>query len=200
MGFCAYIRKQIDRDDLHGDFARDFSDTKAKHVLRAHLETVETDTLYGIYMHVPSRERDEVISQIIADLWNEWIKSECIGLRFSPPEKGYVYIFQKPGENLFKIGKSKHDPVIRMHNLQIKHKLKLQIFNWMYLDNYSFVETDIKRAFKNYQVSGEWYSFKKYFIRKDKTDFCRELDNLLEAYPLVDSSCKMFKRVHEYDE
>lgn len=200
MGFASYIKKQNERDDHCGDFTRDFLRTLNNHEIyfnSGYVSELENETLYGFYKHLPWNisPEDEVFSALL-ELWNEWLEYEHIGLKFGKPERGYVYFLKLKGENLFKIGKTKRDPMVRKTQIEVKEKINLYIYNWIYLNNYSLIESELKQAFKKYQVQKEWYKLEHYGVTKDQNEFSLEIEQALEVYAKTDENFKLYKNIY----
>lgn len=199
MGFESYIKKQKGRNDICGDFSLDYLETLNNpdiYFNTGYVSKIESETLYGFYKHLPwniSLE-DEAFSALLK-LWKEWLEYEHIGLKFNTGERGYVYFLKLRGENLFKIGKTKKEPIIRKTQIEIKEKIQLYIYNWIYLENYSLVEAELKRAFKKYQIQKEWYKLEHYGVAKDKNEYCLEIDESLEVYAKTDNNFKIYKNI-----
>ena len=200
MGFAAYIRKQSERDDPCGDFARDFLRTEKNpdvYIDTGYVSKLESETLYGFYKHLPWRiGTNDIVFQALVDLWKEWLQYQHIGLKYKKPEKGYVYFLKLKGENAFKIGKTKKDPIIRKSQVEIKEKVDLYLFNWLYLDNYSIIESELKNAFKKFQIQKEWYQFKHYGTTKRGKEICIEIEEAIDVYSNTDNTCKFYKKIN----
>ena len=139
MGFISYIKKQKDRDDPCGDLSRDFLRTLENpdiYFKTGIVNEIESETLYGFAKHLPwtVSKNDEVFAAVV-DIWKEWLIYEHFGLKFGKPGKGYLYFFKLKGENAFKIGKTKNEPILRKSQIEAKEKVKLYIYNWIYIDN-----------------------------------------------------------------
>jgi hypothetical protein len=197
MGFAAYIRKQKDRDDPCGDFARDFIRVSNEPQLYKDVNKLESETLYGFYNHVPFQYRtdDDILSSLIS-LWLEYLEYKHIGLKFNKPEIGFVYFFKHKGKNAFKIGKTKKDPIIRKAQIEIAEKIDLYIYNWIKIKRYSIIESELKQAFKKFQIQKEWFQFKYYNVKNNGEEYCLEINEAIKLYSHTDDECLLYKDIH----
>lgn len=191
-----WLKKQIERDDIYGDFARDFIDVNSSVRLPKGVNPLESETLLGLFIHVPFmyRSEDYLIVSLVG-LWKEWISYKHIGLKYNDGETGYVYFLNPKGKNVFKIGKTKREPLVRKTQIEISEKIELNIFNWIKLENYSIIEAELKQAFKKYQIQKEWYQFDSYGITKNGREICREIEEAIFFYSKTDKHCKLYKKV-----
>jgi hypothetical protein len=198
MGFATYIIKQKDRDDVCGDFARDFIRVSKAPELHKDVNKLESETLYGFYKHVPFQYRnDDHILDSLTSLWSEYLEYKHIGLKFNEPEIGFMYFLKARGENAFKIGKTKKDPIIRKSQIETTEKIDLYIYNWMKIKHYSIIESELKQSFKKYQIQKEWYQFEHYGVTKDNEEFCLEIREAIKLYSHTDEECVLYKDLYE---
>lgn len=187
--FSSYIKRQRDRNDPVGDFASDFYDipnnpTWAK---RGGVNDFESETLYGLYKHLPlAAKNDDAIIETMIDIWDEWLKDNHIGLRFSKGKQGYVYFFNIPGENAFKIGRTIQHPEARKRDVQSEAKTKLNTFNWMSIENYDVIENELKKAFAPKNYSREWFEIDDMHVNE-----------AILLYQKTDSNCGLYRELSE---
>ena len=196
MNFSTYIKKQKDRDDMCGDFARDFIYVNSFDKLQNSVNPLESETLLGFFKHVPLKYRSEdYIIESLVLLWNEWLSYKHIGLKYNDGETGYVYFLKSKSQNVFKIGKTKREPLIRKTQIEISEKIELNLFNWIKLKNYSLIESELKKAFKKFQIQKEWYKFEQYFVTKNGKEICREIEEAIFFYSKTDKHSKVYKKI-----
>jgi hypothetical protein len=202
MTFTDFIRKQQGRDDPSGDFAYAFVDATtngANRGLREGCSPIESETLFGVYNHLPMRaSTDTDILQALIQLWKEFLEYKHIGLKFNKPERGYVYCFQIRGVNTFKIGKTAKDPLRRKMQIEIAEKVELDVYNWIEIDNYSIIESELKKAFGNKHLQKEWFTFgdcRK--IKGTKRYYCHDIYDALYLYRRTDSKSKLYKPIED---
>jgi len=197
--FYRWILRQSDRDDPVGDFSRDYlrtlddPDIYLKTRFKGDIKKI---SLYNLYQNIPWMMRREEVVLALIELWKEWLVYNQIGLKFNEPEKGYVYFFKVRGENAFKIGKTKKDPNFRKSQIEANEKIRLYIFNWMYINNYSIIESELKSSFKQFQIQREWYEFEFYGMGKNKVEYCLEIKIAIELYSKTDPTSKLFKKFY----
>ena len=167
--FSAFIKRQKDRDDPSGDFARDFIDTFKNPLWakRSGVKPLDSETLYGFYKHLPmAAQSDEIIIDVLITLWKEWLKENHIGLRFSSGNKGYVYFFKIPNQTAFKIGRTTQHPEARKRDVQSEAKTELLTFNWLNIENYDVIENELKKAFSPLNYSREWFEIDEMHVNE----------------------------------
>jgi|GEM_PF-4519015 len=184
--FTSYIKKQVERDDLCGDFARDYIRV-TKHPEIYKLKPPQSETLYGFYRSLPYYA-DYSIQEVLVNLWYEWIRYKHIGLKFNDGPVGYVYFYKIPNSKVFKIGRTFNHPEQRKYAVQQESKTELEIYNWMKLSNYDLIESELKLAFKKNQVQREWFQF-EYVTSK----VCIEIDDALDIYSMTDNNYETLK-------
>ena len=194
MGFAAYIRKQKDRNDPCGDFANDFIRTQMNRdvwIENGDVNELESETLLGFYNHLPNRIGfDDEAFLALVDLWKEWIRYKHTGYNFSEPSNGYVYFFRVLNKNLFKIGKTTLHPEIRKFQVEKAEKLNLEIYNWIKIDFFDLIETELKNAFRKMNYQREFYEF-KYLTN----DLCFEIDEAIECYIRTSEKYELMKKL-----
>ena len=70
---------------------------------------------------------------------------------------GYVYLIEDSSNWLYKIGVSKHDPLLRLKKLQTGNPNKLKLIS-QYQTEYPFrLESILHNRYKHYKILNEWY-------------------------------------------
>ena len=195
-----YIKKQKERNDLCGDFARDFIRTvegPEVWVEDGDINELESETLYGFYQHLPHQRisLDSDVFLALVELWKEWICYKHIGLKFNAAPVGYIYFFNIPGKNVFKIGRTALNPETRKLQVEAQEKVNLEIYNWIKIKNYDLIETELKNAFRKYQIQREWFQFE--YVGDN---FCLEIDEAIECYSKTSEDYETMKPIGEDDE
>ena len=108
-------------------------------------------------------------------------------------EKGYVYFVKLAGQNMFQIGKSKKDPIFLKPEIEADLDTKVYIHNWMKINNYSIIESEIKQAFKKYLNKEGWFQFPRYALTDKGKVICLEIKDAISTYSQTDEECVLYK-------
>lgn len=92
-------------------------------------------------------EKDRRIKQRKLD---EQQKRKLVG------QKGYIYLVQKEGTNLYKIGKTV-DPYGRIRKFQILLPFPIEAIHLIESDNYDLAETHLHQKYADCRKGGEWF-------------------------------------------
>lgn len=104
-------------------------------------------------------------------------------------QKSYVYLIEDIDNGTYKIGRTKHDPIKRLKQLQTGNSTKLQLLKsfatfypcrleTLLHNRYQFCNVDYVNDFKKNSKS-EWYYFNEEQINNFEKA-CEELDNMIE--------------------
>lgn len=195
--FSAYIKKQKERDDPCGDFSRDFIrvlENSEVWIQNGDINELESETLYGFYKHLP-RNRvsiDSTVFSSLVELWKEWICYKHIGLKFNEAPTGYIYFFRIPEKKVFKIGRTTLHPQARKSQVETQEKVNLEIYNWMKTTNYDLIETELKSAFRKYQIQREWFQFE--FVGNNT---CIEIDEVINCYSKISKDFEIMRPIND---
>ena len=186
MKFTSFIKKQRDRNDPLGDFARDFL-----YIVKnlpdfpecRGTDEIESETLLGHYNFLPPYAQNKnYVLESLCNLWKEWIAYKHIGLQYAEPTPGYVYFLNLIAEpSIYKIGRTSRPPLEYLHSIESREKAKFEACKWIKIRNYDLIEKELHTFFKNNQVVREFFK-----LSKD------QVDTAIEVYQLIDEDSKVF--------
>lgn len=93
-----------------------------------------------------------------------------------------IYIIYNETTNRFKLGFSKN-PTLRVKSLQTGNDNIIKLYYERKVTHYSKVEAFLKRHFKQYRTSGEWYEYPLKFAELDT--MIQKTDEMFES--LIDN-------------
>lgn len=189
--FTTYIKKQVNRNDPQGDFAKDFKyiiENLPYHPHCRGTETIESETLLGHYNFLPNyAKKNRSILQSLCQLWQEWLEYKHIGLKYEQIQRGYVYFFRlKKKTNIFKIGRTQKELENRLTSVANSEKAELELYDYILINHYNIIEKELHEAFKNNRIMREWFELSPFV-----------LSDAILLYKFTDSSAQIFSEDEE---
>ena len=197
MSFESYILDQKNRDDGYGAISRSFQKDLEKQNNHNGENKLSSNTLFGLFNHASFQGRQGNNNNIsLINLWNEYARNKKYETHTDAVDKGYIYFFKHIAENAFKLGKSKKDPIFLKSELETNLKRKVYLYNWMNINNYSLIESELKQVFSKYLRKDDWYQFEHYRLLGKGKVICLEIQDAISLYSQTDNECVLFKEIY----